>query len=229
MLATPVASSDDAASTKTGWKMTVTHTSAFSLKATKLPDEFDTDTMAEVRTDLADNGVSTPDGDDQSELAAIVADARAHGIDLSIVVMHGNPGHDSELRDLATEVAGFQHGTIAVFSDDWIGTTSDSISRVRLEWAEDTAKFKGGDSEEAAQILVHRLEQTPSVSWTEITSVLLAGLVLVIGGLYWVKARRRDDTTAADTAPVPDAPAPAEDSGVPSRIADEAVREPASR
>ncbi len=209
--------------------MTVTHTSAFSLKATKLPDEFDTDTMAEVRADLADNGVSTPDGDDQSELAAIVADARAHGIDLSIVVMHGNPGHDSELRDLATEVAGFQHGTVAVFSDDWIGTTSDSISRVRLEWAEDTAKFKGGDSEEAAQILVHRLEQTPTVSWTEITSVLLAGLVLVIGGLYWVKARRRDDTTAADTTPASDAAAPAEDSEVPSRVAEEALREPASR
>ncbi|MFI5719265.1 DUF6676 family protein [Nocardia sp. NPDC051750] len=203
----PVASPIDAASTKTGWKMTVTHTSAFSLKATKLPDEFDSDTMQEVRSDLADNGVSAPDGDDQSELAAIVADARAEGIDLSIVVMHGNPGHDSELRDLATEVAGFQHGTVAVFSDDWIGTTSDSISRVRLEWAEDKAKFKGGDSEEAAQILVHRLEQAPMVNWTEITSVLLAGLVLAIGGLYWVKSRRR-------STPVPGA---------------EPVREPVSR
>lgn len=179
---------------QTGWMMTVTHTSAFSLKATKLPDGFDADAMREVRTDLADNGVAAPDGDDQSELAAIVADAREKGIDLSIVVMHGNPGHDSELRDLSTEVAGFQHGTVAVFSDDWIGTTSDSISRVRLEWAEDKAKFKGGDSEEAAQILVHRLEQTPMVTWTEITLVLLAGLVLAVGGLYWVKARRPAET-----------------------------------
>lgn len=175
---------------QTGWKMTVTHTSAFSLKATKLPDGFDSKTLEELRADLADNGVATPEGDDQSELAAIVADARAHGIDLSIVVLDGNPGHDSELRDLATEVAGFQHGTVAVFSDDWIGTTSDSISRVRLEWAEDKAKFTGGKSEQAAQTLVHRLEQTPTVSWTEITIVLLAGLVLAVGGLYWIKARR---------------------------------------
>ncbi|MGI5218321.1 Rv1476 family membrane protein [Nocardia sp. CA-290969] len=190
--------------------MTVTHTSAFALKATKLPDGFDADTMQEVRTDLADNGVAAPDGDDQSELAAIVAGAREKGIDLSIVVMHGNPGHDSELRDLATDVAGFRHGTVAVFSDDWIGTTSDSISRVRLEWAEDKAKFKGGDSEEAAQILVHRLEQTPAVGWTEITLVLLAGLVLAIGGLYWVKARRDAEPAA------PDAPA------------GERVREPAA-
>jgi hypothetical protein len=188
---------------QTGWKMTVTHTSAFSLKATKLPDGFDSKTLEEVRTDLADNGVATPEGDDQSELAAIVADARAHGIDLSIVVLDGNPGHDSELRDLATEVAGFQHGTVAVFSDDWIGTTSDSISRVRLEWAEDKSKFTGGKTEQAAQTLVHRLEQTPAVSWTEITIVLLAGLVLTVGGLYWVKARRADGAPPADAAPGP--------------------------
>lgn len=178
---------------QTGWKMTVTHTSAFSLRATKLPDGFDSKAMAEVRADLADNGVATPEGDDQSELAAIVADARAKGIDLSIVVLDGNPGHDSELRDLATEVAGFQHGTVAVFSDDWIGTTSDSISRVRLEWAEDKSKFTGGKSEQAAQTLAHRLEQTPTVGWTEITIVLLAGLVLAIGGLHWVKSRRAAD------------------------------------
>jgi hypothetical protein len=188
---------------QTGWKMTVTHTSAFSLKATKLPDGFDSKTLEEVRTDLADNGVATPAGDDQSELAAIVADARAHGIDLSIVVLDGNPGHDSELRDLATEVAGFQHGTVAVFSDDWIGTTSDSISRVRLEWAEDKSKFTGGKTEQAAQTLVHRLEQTPTVSWTEITIVLLAGLVLTVGGLYWVKARRAGGPPPADAAPGP--------------------------
>jgi hypothetical protein len=188
---------------QTGWKMTVTHTSAFSLKATKLPDGFDSKTLEEVRTDLADNGVATPEGDDQSELAAIVADARAHGIDLSIVVLDGNPGHDSELRDLATEVAGFQHGTVAVFSDDWIGTTSDSISRVRLEWAEDKSKFTGGKTEQAAQTLVHRLEQTPAVSWTEITIVLLAGLVLTVGGLHWVKARRAGGPPPADAAPGP--------------------------
>lgn len=192
---------------QTGWKMTVTHTSAFSLRATKLPDGFDSKAMAEVRTDLADNGVAAPEGDDQSGLAEIVADARAKGIDLSIVVLDGNPRHDSELRDLATEVAGFQHGTVAVFSDDWIGTTSDSISRVRLEWAEDKSKFTGGETEEAAQTLAHRLEQTPTVGWTEITIVLLAGLVLAIGGLHWVKSRRAESSTppaalVADPHPV---------------------------
>ncbi|MEU4311812.1 DUF6676 family protein [Nocardia sp. NPDC024068] len=187
--------------------MTVTHTSAFSLKATKLPDGFDSDTMQEVRDDLADNGVAAPKGDEQDELAAIVSDAREQGIDLSIVVLSGNPGHDSELRDLATEVAGFQHGTVAVFSDDWIGTTSDSITRVHLEWAEDKAKFTGGDTEEAAQILVHRLEQEPAMGWTAITMALLAGLVLIVGGLYWIKSRRGPEAlSGAGTGDTPAEP-----------------------
>lgn len=185
---------------KTGWKMTVSHTSAFPPMAAKLPPNVDDDALQELREDLADNAVATLEDTDQSDLAKIVAEARDHGIPLSIVVIPGNPGHDSELRDLATEVAKFQHGTIAVFSDDWIGTTSDSISRVRLEWAEDTAKWKGGRSEEAAQIFVDRLEQPEAVSWTAITSVLLAGTALLVAGLYWVKRKRSVSAVAgADT------------------------------
>lgn len=180
----------------TGWKMTVSYTSAFSTPwATKLPSNV---SLREVESDLTDNAVAAPRGVEQDGLAAIAAEARVQGIDLSIVVVEGNPAHDSELRDLATEVAKFQHGTVAVFSADWIGTTSDSISRVRLEWAEDKAKFKGGKSEEAAQIFVDRLTQPETVSWTAITSVLLAGLVLAVTGLYWVKRRRGPADPPAD-------------------------------
>ncbi|TLG15593.1 hypothetical protein FEK35_05420 [Nocardia cyriacigeorgica] len=180
---------------KTGWKMTVSHTWAFSLVATGLPENTD---LGEIRADLADDGVAAPAGKDQSELAAIVAQARADGIPLSVVVVQGNPWHDSSLRDLATEVGKFQHGTVAVFSDDWMGTYSDSISRVHLEWAEDAAKWKGGKSEEAVQIFTDRLQQPESVPWTGFTSVLLAGTVAAVGGLYWVK-RRRAASAAADS------------------------------
>nr|WP_280485963.1 DUF6676 family protein [Nocardia cyriacigeorgica] len=145
------------------------------------------------------DGVAAPAGKDQSELAAIVAQARADGIPLSVVVVQGNPWHDSSLRDLATEVGKFQHGTVAVFSDDWMGTYSDSISRVHLEWAEDAAKWKGGKSEEAVQIFADRLQQPESVPWTGFTSVLLAGTVAAVGGLYWVK-RRRAASAAPDSA-----------------------------
>ena len=113
----------------------------------------------------------------------------------------GNPGHDSNLRDLATEVGKQQHGTVVVLSDDWVGTYSDSISRVTLEWAEDAAKSKQGNSVEAARIFVGRLEEPESVSWTAITLVLLAITVLATGGLYWVKARRaREELTPAVAA-----------------------------
>ncbi|MEU8899835.1 DUF6676 family protein [Nocardia sp. NPDC048505] len=132
------------------------------------------------------------------QLASIAAEARSQGIELSIVVVPGNPGHDSSLRDLATEVGKAEQGTVVVFSDDWVGTYSDSISRVRLEWAEDAAKYKGGGhTTEAAQIFTHRLATGDGLSWTAITGVLLAGTVLAVGGLYLVKSRRR----RADSGP----------------------------
>ncbi|MFI9404777.1 DUF6676 family protein [Nocardia sp. NPDC052316] len=174
--------------------MTVSHTSVFTPMAAGLPPNITEDTVTTINADLADNHVATVDGKDQTELAAVAADARADGIALSIVVVPGNPGHDSSLRDLATEVGKTQHGTVVVLSDDWVGTYSDTISRVRLEWAEDTAKFKGGaHSAEAARLFVDKLEQPESVSYTAITGVLLVGTAAVVAGLYFVKSRRRGE------------------------------------
>lgn len=171
----------------------MTH-SVFGPLATGLPDGTD---MDEIRADLADDHVAAPAGEDQVALAEIVADAREHGIPLSVVVVPGNPWHDSQLRDLATELGKSEQGTVAVFSDDWIGTYSDTISRVRLEWAEDKAKYKGGDSTAAVGIFTDRLEQPEGISWTVLTGVLLALTVLAVGGLYWIKARRREREPAA--------------------------------
>ncbi|WP_245553193.1 Rv1476 family membrane protein [Nocardia veterana] len=188
---------------KTGWKMTVSYASVFTPMAAELPPNTDVDA---ILLDLADNHVAAPEGKDQDKLAAIAEQARAHGIDLNIVVVQGNPGRDSELRDLATTVGKSEHGTVVVFSDDWIGTYSDSIHRARLEWAEDKAKYQGGHTATAAQIFVDRLEKPEQVSWTAITAVLLAGVVAVIGGLYVVKSRRAArEGAATDRAPV-DAP-----------------------
>ncbi|MEV6320221.1 DUF6676 family protein [Nocardia sp. NPDC051787] len=170
--------------------MTAPHTSVFTPMAAELPPNLTTDTVRSLNADLADDHVATLTGKDEAELAAIAAEARSHGIPLSIVVVPGNPGHDSSLRDLATEVGKTQHGTVVVFSDDWIGTYSDTISRVRLEWAEDAAKYRQGDSGEAASIFAARLESPESVSWTAMTCALLAGTLAAIAGLYWLKARR---------------------------------------
>ncbi|WP_054813034.1 Rv1476 family membrane protein [Nocardia arizonensis] len=176
--------------------MAPSHTSVFTPKAAELPPGISDSGLRTILVDVADNHVATPKGKDQSGLEAVVADARSHGIPLSIVVIPGNPGHDSNLRDLATEVGKQEHGTVVVLSDDWVGTYSDSVSRVTLEWAEDAAKSTQGNSVEAARLFVGRLEEPPSVSWTAITGVIVAGTVLVVGGLYWVKARRAREESA---------------------------------
>lgn len=182
--------------------MTVSHTSVFSPMAAELPPNVTEDTVTTINADLADNHVATVDpGKDQSGLAAVAAEARANGIPLSIVVVPGNPGRDSNLRDLATEVAKTQHGTVVVLSDDFAGTYSDSISRVRLEWAEDKAKFKGSaHTTEAAQAFVDQLTKPEPISWTAISSVLLAGTAVVVVGLYVVKSRRRAEHETPEAA-----------------------------
>jgi hypothetical protein len=191
----PVASVADAAR-QTGWKMTAPHNSVFTPMAAELPPNVTADTVRSLNADLADDHVATLTGKDEAELAVIAAEARSQGIPLSIVVVPGNPGHDSSLRDLATEIGKTQHGTVVVFSDDWIGTYSDSISRVQLEWAEDAAKYKQGKSGEAASIFVARLETPESVSWTAITGTLLLGTAAAIAGLYWIKSRRSADAAS---------------------------------
>ncbi|MFJ2836508.1 DUF6676 family protein [Nocardia sp. NPDC087230] len=177
--------------------MTVLHT--FAPMAAELPPNT---VLSSVRSDLADNHVAAPKGVNQEKLAAIVAEARSEGIPLSVVVVPGNPGHDSSLRDLATEVGKSTQGTVAVFSDDWIGTYSDGISRVRLEWAEDGAKYKGNHPEEAVQAFVTRLEEPEGVSWGVITAVLLVLTALVIAGLYLVKVRRGPEGEERDRVAV---------------------------
>ncbi|WP_040836279.1 Rv1476 family membrane protein [Nocardia brevicatena] len=169
--------------------MTVSYTRVFVPKVAGLPQNVDLD---DVRTDLADNHVAAPADVDQDEVAAIVQHARAQGIDLSVVVTEGNPWHDSELRDLATEVAKSEHGTVLVLSRDWAGTYSDTFSRVKLEAAEDAVEWVRPVEAVATktQTFVDRVEYEPVITWTHITIVLLAGMLLTVGGLYWVKSRR---------------------------------------
>ncbi|MQY20866.1 hypothetical protein NRB20_39740 [Nocardia sp. RB20] len=170
--------------------MTVTFASVGIPSAAEIPPEVDVDT---ILAHLAMDHVYVPKGDDPSDLESVVADTRDQGISLSVVVVPGNPSPDSSLRDLATEVGKAEHGTVLVLSDDWAGTYSETFSRYRLEKAEDIAKNRhGGHSVEATRAFVQSLEANPIISWTVFTYVLLAGLLVVTGGLYLVKRRRAD-------------------------------------
>ncbi|MET9490414.1 DUF6676 family protein [Nocardia sp. NPDC006630] len=179
--------------------MTVSHTSVFAPMKAELPPNTD---LNAILVDLDDNHVAAPQGRSQDGLAAIAAAARDQGIDLNIVVVQGNPGMEANLRDLATEVGKTEHGTVVVFSDDWVGTYSDTFTRARLEWAEDKSKYRGSDhTQDAAQTFVNRLEQPETVSWTLITLIAVLALAAVIGGLYAVKVRRAAVESAGSGRP----------------------------
>ncbi|MCW2430638.1 hypothetical protein M2260_005546 [Rhodococcus erythropolis] len=98
-----------------------------------VPSDVDLD---DVLADLSTDGVSAPESDVVG-LTAVVTDARERGVDLSVVVVDANPGRPSDLRDLATTVGKTEGGTVIVLSPDWMGSYSDSISRVQLETAQD--------------------------------------------------------------------------------------------
>ncbi|MGW4122803.1 Rv1476 family membrane protein [Nocardia sp. NPDC004711] len=177
--------------------MTAPHSSVFTPSKAELPPNTD---LNAIIADLADDHVAAPTGRDQEALAAIAADAREHGVQLDIIVVQGNPGIEANLRDLANEVGKIEHGTVVVFSDDWVGTYSDQFSRGHLEWAEDKAKYRGPEhTTDAARVFVDRLEQPETVSWTVITLVILGVLIATIGGLYAVKVRRGQHASGAPT------------------------------
>ncbi|NMN93483.1 DUF6676 family protein [Antrihabitans stalactiti] len=162
----------------------------------ELPPHLNIDAIV---ADVADDHVSAP-SKDVDGLRQIVAKAQDKGVDLSIVVIDKNPDAEARLRDLATEVGKHEHGTVVVLSPDWLGTYSDTLSRVQLEAAEDPAKYTGGDSVLAARKFVDGLNPS-SDPWTPITCVLVGATVIAITGLYAVKARRaRTAQAAAESA-----------------------------
>ena len=143
-----------------------------------------------IVAEVARDHVSAP-SKYSDKLESVVSNAHDRGIDLSIVVVDKNPGHDSPLRDLATEVGHHEHGTVLVLSPNMVGSYSDTISRVKLEAGQDTTYT--GDPVVSAQNFVNTIDK-PGIPWTALTCVLIAGVAIVLAGLYFVKSRRSSST-----------------------------------
>ena len=130
-----------------------------------------------VRTDVGTDGVSAA-GATPEQVAAleqVVADARANGIDLKVVVIDRNPAIDTPLRDVATEVGqAFPDSTVLVISPSYAGTYSTTFDRVTLEAGQDLAKT--GDPVQSAANFAGQLE-TPDFPWTAWTIVVLLGVL----------------------------------------------------
>ena len=147
-----------------------------------------------VETDLRDDGVSAAKVPANAGLAQVVTDAKQKGIDLKVVVLDENPGIDTPLRDVATEVGKTYPGsTVLVLSPSFAGTHSPSFDRATLEAGQDIAKVSGTPVM-AARNFVTELE-TPHFPWTPFTMLLVIGVAAAAVGtrILQVRARKAHD------------------------------------
>lgn len=157
--------------------------------------------MAAVQADVRDDGVSAPAADVEG-LRQVVSDARQGGVDLKVVVLPQNPGIDTPLRDIATEVGQANPGaTVLALSPSFAGTYSPTIDRVTLEAGQDVAKT--GNPVLSAKNFVDEIS-TPDFPWMTLTIVLVLG-VAGAAALTRVLQRRSKQLAGSEATSTPEA------------------------
>lgn len=157
--------------------------------------------MEQVLADVADDGVSAPEGADVEALREVVRQAAEQGIDLKIVVIPHNPPIDTPLRDIATEVGMvYPDATVLAMSPSFAGTYSRHFDRVTLEHGEDYAET--GDPVVSAQNFVAEITKPdfPWTAWTILLVVLVAAAT-VLTRVLQVRAKRAFAGPEQPTAP----------------------------
>lgn len=158
------------------------------------PDDVRT-CMEAVQADVVDDGVAAPAADVDA-LRQVVSDARQEGVDLKIVVLTRNPGIDTPLRDIATEVGHANPGsTVLAISPSFAGTYSATVDRVTLEAGQDVAK--AGNPVQSSKNFVDQIT-TPDFPWTALTVVLVIGVAA--GSALTRKLQLRGKRLAAPVA-----------------------------
>ena len=150
--------------------------------------------MNVVKADVAKDGVAAPAAD-AAGLLKVVEGAKAHGIDLKVVVMEKSPPIDTPLRDIATEIGHANPGsTVLVLSPGWAGSYSTTYDRVLLEAGQDVAKT-APTPVVGAQAFVDQL-QTPDFPWIGLTIALVLGVAgaAVLTRVLQLKAKHSRNT-----------------------------------
>ncbi|ADG97937.1 conserved hypothetical protein [Segniliparus rotundus DSM 44985] len=155
---------------------------------------------AAIRADLVATGVHASPSD-RPGLTEAVARAKGQGLSFEVLVLPPGPYVPTQLRNLATEVAGSDPVTVLALAPGFVGSYSASVTRVRLENAQDELD---ANPTVAANQFLDRLF-APSVSWTGVSaalSVLVLVAVLVAklsrwGGRWKTRSGRANEDWAA--------------------------------
>jgi hypothetical protein len=138
---------------------------------------------AAIRADLVATGVHASPSD-RPGLAEAVARAKGEGLRFEVLVLPPGPYIPTQLRNLATEVAGPDPVTVLALAPGFVGSYSTSVTRVKLENAQDELD---ANPTVAANEFLDRLF-APSVSWTGVSAALS---VLVLAAVLVAKLSRK--------------------------------------
>ncbi|MCH5643465.1 MULTISPECIES: DUF6676 family protein [unclassified Gordonia (in: high G+C Gram-positive bacteria)] len=152
--------------------------------------------MGQLATDIRDDHVAAPDNPDQvAALRKVVADAKANGHDISLVVVKTQQPTYTIYRDIATTLQPEVGGTVIVLGPNSVGSTSPEFSRFVQEQATNNLDLRQPAA--AAGQMVDQMT-APTLDWTIITLVLIVvvGVGAVLGRLKTLRRRRNDDVVS---------------------------------
>ncbi|ADG78688.1 TPM domain-containing protein OS=Tsukamurella paurometabola (strain ATCC 8368 / DSM / CCUG 35730/ CIP 100753 / JCM 10117 / KCTC 9821 / NBRC 16120 / NCIMB 702349 / NCTC 13040) OX=521096 GN=Tpau_2076 PE=4 SV=1 [Tsukamurella paurometabola] len=163
---------------------------------TEVPTDVD---MTALKADLADGGVAILNPAYQgmeSQVAAVVKDAEAKGIEnFKVIVLAHDYRPDTSLRDLGTELAKQEGGTMSVLvmsPTQVAGFSTGQLSRYQIEKAQDGHKPTGltlNNPPAAARDFVD-IADNATFPWAGFT-VALVLFVAVLAGVARVITRNR--------------------------------------
>lgn len=139
-----------------------------------------------VVADLADDGVSAPEPFVEG-LRTVVREAGDRGLDLKVVYTEAPAAVYTDARDLATFLNQEFEGTIFVRTPVFVGSSSDTIPRHRLEAGQDDA-WEEFDPVASAAVFAHKVD-APAPPWGALTAVTL--VLAIIAVVAFVVALRR--------------------------------------
>ncbi|GAA1017570.1 hypothetical protein GCM10009551_106290 [Nocardiopsis tropica] len=186
---------------------------------TEVPTDVD---FTALKADLADDGVAILNPaykGSEAQLAAVVKDAQAKGIEnFKVIVLAHDYKPDTSLRDLGTELARQEGGTMSVLvmsPSQVAGFSTGQLSRYQIEKAQDGHKPTGlvlSNPPAAAKDFVD-IADNATFPWAGFT-VALVLFVAALAGVARVKTRNRSRAIDAERKAAglrPDAAAPVDD------------------